>query len=96
MPKKTSAPDFFWLEPLRVLLIRTAPRHPTFLWWQKLIGGSQGQSLYETENFCTVSGADPPAWTFENFIVYGPNELLKRWAEKEMHDLYCEPGGGGG
>lgn len=96
MPKLDSAPQYFWLEPLRVLLEIAGPYNPKFKYWTKLIGGSQGQELHETEVFCNAFSGDAVEWTVENMIQYGPNELLKQWAEAEMHTRYCVPGGGGG
>ena len=94
MGKKSNAPDYFWLEPLRVLLNATAPQHPKFKWWHNIIGGSMGQTLYHTETFCAVNPPEPPDWSFENLVVYGPTEVLRQWAEYEIFLKYCDTGGG--
>jgi hypothetical protein len=93
--KKANAPDYFWLEPLRVLLNQTALWHPTFKWWQNIIGGSQGQELYHTDTFCEVGeGTFDPDWSVENLINFGPNYILREWAKARIRELYCDTGGG--
>ena len=94
MAVRPNAPEYFWLEPLRVLLNATAPRHPKFMWWRDIIGGSQGQALYNTEAFCAIGSSPPPEWTLENLAAYGPAEVLRLWAEEEMRIRYCDTGGG--
>lgn len=78
-----------------MLLEMSGTTNPKFLWWQRLIGGSQGQSLYHTESFCALGQPPEVAWTLENLVTYGPGEVLRLWAQREVFLRYCEPEGGG-
>ena len=95
MAKRPNSPDYAWLEPLRELWLQTSNMHPTFIFFRTVIGGSQGQSLYNLNVFCSLAEPFAPDWTMENLIDLGPNILLKQWAEREMHRRYCDGGGGG-
>jgi hypothetical protein len=95
MAKRGWAPDFIWMEPLRVLLTIAGPYSSKFDYWHRLIGGSQGQFLYYLPEFCSLGEPFAPDWTFESLVTYGPNEVLRLWAEREIYRIYCEPGGGG-
>lgn len=95
MAKRAWAPDYVWMEPLRILFSLAGPYSPTLSYWKNLIGGSQGQRLYYLPDFCSFGEPFAPDWTFENFVTFGPNEILRLWAERELFRTYCEPGGSG-
>jgi len=92
MAKREWAPDYVWMEPLRILLVVGGPMNSKFQFWKNLIGGSQPQQLYYLPDFCAFTEPFAPDWTMENFVLYGPNELLKLWAERELYRTYCTPG----
>lgn len=96
MSKRPSSPDYAWMEPLNELWLQTSDMHPKYRFWRAVIGGSQGQSLYDLNAFCELTEPFAPDWTLENMISYGPNQLLFMWAERELYRRMCDTSGGGG
>ena len=95
MPKKPDAPDYFWFQPLRVLFEEAGAYTEQFQFWESVIGGSEAQDLYFTEDFCALGDPVEIEWTFENFAMYGSEVVLKTYAQHVLFNRYCTSGGGG-
>lgn len=94
MARLSNSPDYFWFQPLRVLLEECGPYSPQFKFWESLVGGSEGQELVSTDEFCSFGEPVAPDWTIENFLLYGTHEVLVMYAKNRMWHRFCSGGGG--
>jgi hypothetical protein len=75
---------------LREMLDLVPRQHPIFIFWQNLLGGTMGQSLYDVNAFCANGQPELLDWSYENFLSWGPQALITNWAECKIYEDFCE------